>query len=120
MLALARIGVLEQRRAVEARQPMLVLRKMSRHPIENQPDSGLMTAIDEVLEVFRRSIAAGRREKPEHLVAPGSGKRMLHHRQQLDMRKARIANVRDQAIGQLSVSEKPIVLFGHPGPRSQV
>ena len=38
MLALPRIGVLEERRAVEPREPVRVLGKMARHPVEDDAD----------------------------------------------------------------------------------
>src|SRR5881397_2283904 len=76
MLALARIGVLVQRRAVEAREPVLIFRKMSGHPVENHADARLMTGIDEELELFGRAVAGGRREESQDLIAPRSGKRM--------------------------------------------
>ena len=47
-------------------------------------------------EVVRRAEAAGRREEADHLVAPRSRKRMLHHRQQLDVRVAHLLDVRDR------------------------
>ena len=41
MLALPRIGVLVERRAVEAREAVDVLGKMARHPIEDHADAGV-------------------------------------------------------------------------------
>src|SRR5207247_2010800 len=68
MLALTRIRVLVQRGAVEPREPVRVLRKMTRHPVEDDADAGLMAAIDEQLEVLGRTEARRRREEPEYLV----------------------------------------------------
>ena len=120
MLALPRVGVLEERRAVEARQPVFVLRKMARHPVENHAEAGLVAGVDEQLEVLRRAEAAGRREEPEHLVAPGSRERMLHHRQQLDVREAHLLHVRHEPVRQLGVGEKPVAFLGHARPRAEM
>src|SRR5262245_32555773 len=53
VLALARIRVFEKRRAVESRQSVLVFRKVTGHPVEDQRDASLMKGVDEILEVFR-------------------------------------------------------------------
>ena len=47
MLALPRIFVLVQRGAVEPREAVRVLRKMSRHPVEDHAEAGLMAGVDE-------------------------------------------------------------------------
>src|SRR6266550_4287288 len=83
MFPLTRIGVLVESRPVEPRQTVFVLRKVPGHPIENQPEPRLVTRIDEVFEILRRPEAARRGKEPQDLIAPGTGERMLHHRQQL-------------------------------------
>ena len=47
VLALARIGVLVERGAVEPREAVRVLRKVSRHPVEDHAEAGLMAGVDE-------------------------------------------------------------------------
>src|SRR5207302_1348092 len=74
----------------------------------------------EIFEVLRRTKSAGRREKPEHLVSPRSGERMLHHREQLDVRKTHLLYVRHEPVGQLAISEEPIALLWHTRPRAKV
>ena len=96
VLALPRIGMLVERGAVEARQAVLILRKVAGHPVEDHADAGLVKGVDEELEILGRAEAAGRREEADHLVAPRSGERMLHHRQQLDVREAHVVHVRHQ------------------------
>ena len=103
VLALPRIRMLVERRAVEARQAVLILRKVSRHPVEDHADAGLVERIDEELEILRRAEAARRREEADHLVAPRSGEGMLHHRQQLDVREAHVLHVRHQPLGHLAI-----------------
>ena len=58
VLALARVGVLVERRAVEERQAVRVLGEMRRHPVHNHPDACLVAAVDEVHEVLGRAEAA--------------------------------------------------------------
>ncbi len=70
VLALARIGVLVERRAVETGQAVRVLRKMPRHPVEDDADPVAVAALHERLEVLGRAEAAGRREETGHLIAP--------------------------------------------------
>ena len=120
VLALPRVGMLVERRAVELRQPVLILRKMARHPVEDHADAMAMALIDEVAEIIRRAEPAGRREEADDLVAPRSGERMLHHRHQLDVRVAHLADVRHQRLRQLAVGQIAIPLLGHSPPRAEV
>src|SRR5262245_14995944 len=46
MLALAGIGMLVKRRAVEMRESMRIIRKMSRDPIEDHAQAGAMVGIE--------------------------------------------------------------------------
>ncbi len=82
VLALARIVVLVEMRAVEIGQPVAVLREMRRHPVDDHADALLVAAVHEVLEVVRRAEAGRRRIVADGLVAPGPVERMLADRQQ--------------------------------------
>ena len=120
VFALARVGMFVERGAVELRQSMFVLGEMPRHPVEDHRQPRLMTGVDEVLEVFRRTKAAGRSKEPEHLIAPRSRERMLHHRQQFEVGEAEALGVADQPIGQLAIGQRSIPFFGHMRPRAEV
>ncbi len=89
--------VFVQRGAIEARQAVGVAREMSRHPVEQHADAGLMALIDEIAQVVGRAVAAGGREVAGGLVAPGVIERMLGDRQQLDVREALRAARRESA-----------------------
>src|SRR5262249_10131134 len=77
---LARIEVLVEGSAVEARQTVRIGREMRRHPVEDEADAGAMQAVDEAPETLRRAVASGRREQAERLVAPRAAERMLGDR----------------------------------------
>ena len=106
MLAAARIGVFIQRGAVETRQPVRVLGKVRRHPVEQYADAVLVTYVHEIAEIVRAAIAAGRREITGGLVTPGGVIGMFCHRQQLNVREAHVRDIVHQAVGQLPVGEK--------------
>ena len=53
MVALARVGVLVQVRAVEEAQPVRVPGEVRRHPVEHHADAVLVQHIDEMHEVLR-------------------------------------------------------------------
>jgi hypothetical protein len=53
MLALTRIRMFVERRAVELRETVLVLREVAGHPVEDHADAMAVTLIDEVAEVVR-------------------------------------------------------------------
>ena len=84
MEALARVGVLVERRAVEMRQAVRVDGEMRRHPVEDDAEPRRMRAVDEAREPVGRAEAARRREQADRLIAPGIVERMLADRQQLD------------------------------------
>src|SRR5215211_1445784 len=56
MLGETRVFVLEQRRAVEATQRVVVFGKVRRHPIEDDADARLVQRVDEESEVVGRSV----------------------------------------------------------------
>src|ERR1041385_5258543 len=118
MEALARIGVFEQMRAVEIREAVLVGRKMRRYPIEDHADAVLVQHVDEVHEILRRAVAARRREKSRALVAPRAIERMLHDRQELDVREIHLAHVLGERAGDLAIAEWAIVVVGIAPPRA--
>src|SRR4051794_41729205 len=74
MKSLAWIGVLEEMRAVEIGEAVLVRGEMRRHPVEDYADIRLMQLVDQILEVLRRAVAARRREVAGALIAPGPQK----------------------------------------------
>ena len=86
MLTLSGIRIFKNTLSVKASQSMLIRTKVSRYPIQNDPDPVSMHQIDQVHEVFRCSIPCSRCIIAGHLVPPGSIKRMLGDPHQLDMR----------------------------------
>ena len=119
MIALARIEMLVEGRAVETRQPVGVGRKMCRDPVQKHPDSGAMRGIDEAGKRLGRAIDRRRREQAERLIPPRAAKRMLRHREQLDMGKAHLLDVRDEPLRQ-EIPERTLCgtrpcLLPHPG-----
>src|SRR5215469_17297806 len=79
------IRVLEKMRAVEVGKAVPIGREVRWNPIENDSDATLMQIVDEKHEILGRAVASGRREITRGLISPGSVKRMLHDRQQLDV-----------------------------------
>ncbi len=105
MLALARVGVLVQRGAVEAAQAVGVAGEVGRHPVDDHADAVLVAVVDEVHEILRRAVAAGGGVVADGLIAPAAGERMLADRQQLDVRVAHLQAVVDQLVGQFAIGE---------------
>ena len=68
--AAARVGVLVERGAVEARERELVAREVRRHPVEDHAEAVAVQAVDELAEVVGRAEARRRRVVAGHLVAP--------------------------------------------------
>src|SRR3984893_1196899 len=85
MLAFARVGVFIQMGAVKEGQPVAVLRKVSRHPIQKHADAAAMAVIDEIHELVGLAVPAPRRTVASCLIAPASVVGMLGDGAQLDV-----------------------------------
>ena len=66
----ARIEMLVERGAVEAREREIVGGEVARHPVEDHADTAAMEIVDEEAEVVGRAKTRGGREVAAHLVAP--------------------------------------------------
>ena len=113
MLAPPRVGMLVQRRAVEAGHRPLVPGEVGGHPVDDDADAGLVQPVHQVAELVRRAEPGRRCVVRRHLVAPGPAERVLGDRQELDVREPELGDVGGELVGQLGV--------GQPGaPRAQV
>jgi hypothetical protein len=83
VLALARVGVLVEGRAVEAGQSELVLGEVRRHPVDDHADVAGVERVDQGPEVVRAPETRGGGEVARHLVPPRRLVRELGHRHQL-------------------------------------
>lgn len=110
MVALARIGVFVQRRAVEVRRAVGVAGEVPRHPVEDHVDARLMRRRHERPEIGRRAEAPGRRIQPQRLIAPAAVERVLVDRQQLDMGESHVLHIVDKLHRQLAVAEPEVVV----------
>ena len=88
--AALRVGVLVERRAVEAGQRPLVGGEVAGHPVEDDADAGLVQPVDEQAEAVGVAEAGVRGEVRRHVVAPRAAERVLHHRHQLDVGEAQV------------------------------
>ena len=122
VLTLPRVGVLIERGAIEARQRERIPREMGRDPIEDHTDAPPVQGVHQPTKIVRRPEPRRRCVIPRHLVTPRTGKRVLGHRQHLDVGEPEIGHVVRQLLGQLPVGQqpRPAVLVGPGAPRSQV
>src|ERR1700693_6094184 len=93
---------------------------MARNPVEDNSDSLLVAAIDEMTKLIRVSKAARRRIVTGDLVTPGTIKRMLGDREQFDVGIPHFLDIRDQSIRELDITQIPVVLFRNSRPRPKV
>ena len=80
----------------------------------------LVQRVDEEAEVVGRSVARGRRVVAGDLVAPRPVERVLHHRQQLDVREAERLHVLGEPRRDLAIGERAVAVLGHARPRAEV
>ncbi len=118
--ALARVGVLVKRGAVEAAEPVRVVREMPRHPVEQYPDPGIVAGLDKHAEIVRHAIAAGRREQRDRLIAPRAVERVFRDRHELDMGKAHFGDIGDEFGGKLAIAQISAVLGQPAAPRAEM
>ena len=118
--AAARVLVLVERRAVEARERPVVAREVRRHPVEDHADAVRVHPVDEQPEVVGRAVARRRRVVRRHLIAPRPAERMRHDRHQLDVREAEVAHVRGELVGELGVVQRAVALQRVQPPRAEV
>src|SRR3546814_17532932 len=93
MEALPRVGVLVEAGAVEPAETVRVGGEMRRHPVDQHADAGLVAAVDEPGETFRRAEPPRRREQADRLVAPGTGEWVPADRQEPDVRAAAVPDL---------------------------
>jgi hypothetical protein len=120
MLAFAFVGVFVERRSIEATEREIVLRKVRRHPVDDDADPVLMAVVHEILEVVRGAVTRGGREVAGDLVTPRRVERVLGDGHQFDVREAEAFHVIDQTRGNLTIREGAISLFGNAHPRAEV
>ena len=81
---------------------------------------GAVRGIDEPGERLRAAEPRGGRELRQRLIPPGAAKRMLHDRQQLDMREAHVGDIGDQPFGKPAPVKRSHRIVAGPHPRGGV
>ena len=107
------ISMFIQEITIKVCQAVVIFWKMSRHPVQNDANSVLMTAIHKSPELVGLAIATGGGIPTRHLIPPGSLKGMLRDGHQLNMGEAPRLHVGDHLVRQFRVGEQP-------GPRLHV
>jgi hypothetical protein len=120
MLTAPWVVVLVERRAVEARERPRIGGEVRGHPVEDHADPVRVHVVDEVTEVVRRPHRRQGRVEPGDLVPPRARVGVVHHRQELDVREAEVADVRRQLIGELPPAQAASVGRAAPGRRVQL
>ena len=105
MRAAARVGVLVQRGAVEARERPLVPREVRGDPVQQHADPLRVQRVDERTKVVRLAERRVRCVVAAHLVPPRRPERMLHHRHQLDVGEPELDHVLRQLLGEVEPAE---------------
>ncbi len=105
-------------RAVEVAEPVFVRGEVSWDPVQDHADAVLVEYVDQVHEVLRGAVAAGRSEEAGDLIAPGAKERVLHHRHEFNMGEAHFLHVSRQLRCQLTVRQRPMSFFRHAHPRT--
>src|SRR5690606_16416142 len=101
--------------AVEEPKSMFVGWKVSRDPVNNYTQPGIMTGVHECHEIIRGSISAAGCKKARYLITPRAIKRMLGDRQQLDVGEAHILHIGDEIRYEIPIRQPLPTLSLPPG-----
>ena len=118
VLALSRICIFKCRCPVKVCQPMRILWKMRRYPVQDHADAIPVQIIDHIGKILWRAIAGSRRIISGHLIAPGSVKRMLCNPHQLHMGISHLLDIIRNGMGKFTIRIKSLILCArmtHPG-----
>ena len=80
----------------------------------------LVAKVDEIHEVLRRTVAAGRGKVADGLIAPTGRQRMLADRKQFQVRIAHLLGIVDQLMRQLAIAQPARGVVAGPLPTAQV
>ena len=106
--------------AVEPGERMAVHREVRWHPVDDDADAALVHPVDHPHQVGRGAVAGGRGEVPRGLVAPRSVERVLHDRQQLDVRESVRQRVVGERVGELVVARPATAGDDRAAPGTEV
>ena len=116
---LAGVGMLEEMGAIEGSEPLSILGKVGRDPVDDHSETLEMEGLHQRLEILGVSVARRGREEAQGLVAPAPVERVFAHRQELDMGEAHFLHIGHQLFGQLAVGEKSAVTPPSPGAQME-
>ena len=97
--------------AVEVDEPVRVVGKVARHPVDQHAEAFAMADVDEVFQVVGLAVTAGRGEQADRLIAPGAVERILVDRHELDVGEAQILDVRHQIVGEFAIRKVAVALL---------
>src|ERR1043166_9812143 len=80
----------------------------------------LMKVIDQIHQILWGAIPARRGEVAGRLVSPRAIERMLGQRQKLDVGETRLRDILCELRGNLTITQRPVVLFRNAPPRSEM
>ena len=116
MLPHLRVGELVAAASVKFKQPVFVLRKMRRHPVQDHAEVCLMAGVHKIAELLRAAVAVRGGKIARHLIAPRRLIRKLHHGHQLNMRVAHALYIRDELPREVVKGVVAAVLMPLPRP----
>ena len=118
MLALSRICIFKCRRSVKVRQPMRILWKMRRYPVQDYTDAIPVQIIDHIGKILRCPVTGSRRIISGYLIPPGSVKRVLRNPHQLHMGIPHLLHIICNRMSKFTIGIKSLILCArmtHPG-----
>jgi len=120
MKTFAGIGVLVQVASIELSQPVGVGREMGWNPVEQHADAGFVEGVDQLHQLLGGPLPVAGREEAGDLVAPGTEKGMLHHRQEFHVREPERAHILHQQRRELEIAQRAMVIAGVASPGAEV
>ena len=111
------ILVLKGRRPVEISQGVIILGKMSWHPVHEHPNIMLVAGLDKILKILRASIGMLQSKITHELISPAHSQWVCHEGQKLHMGVVHLLQIGDQFLLQLPKRVGSPVFSKLPGRR---
>src|SRR5690554_1428820 len=101
--------------AIKVGEGVLIIGKVPRHPVQYHADVVLVTLVDQVTQIIRAPVTAGRGIIAGGLVTPGFIQRVLGNRQQLNVGEPGFQNIGNKLLCQLPIGQPAAGAMMAPG-----
>src|ERR1700722_1559056 len=112
------IGMLVERRTIEVSEPVQIGREMPGHPVDDDPETRGVRAVNETRKALRWAEPARRGKHTDRLISPRTVEWVFRNRHHFYMRESESGNVRKEPVGDFIVGQ--VAIIGVALPRTKM